>query len=574
MIKKKWRIAEPITNEIKAGFPELDAILLQLLWNRGIRTQAAMDQFLHPDWSQDVHDPYLFRDMTKAVQLIYETIGAGETIGVYGDYDADGVCAAVIIFATLKKLGASVEVYLPHREKEGYGLNESGLRYLKEKNVKLIITCDCGIANTAQVKLANRLGLAVIITDHHQAQAELPPALAILHPSLPQENYPDKFLSGGGVAFKLMQGLLRYEGCYLSAAEREAHEKWLSDLVAISTVADMVKLQGENRTLVSYGLRVLRKTKNLGLQKIINSAGIAPDKIDAYTISWQIAPRINAAGRMDHANAAFALLISNDESAAAELAESLNLTNMARQRATDQMVSHACEQIGEIAENTYFVHAFRQDWPMGLVGLAAGKLVQIYNRPALVMCQNGDKIAGSGRAGIADFDLVKALSQCAHLLSSYGGHKEAAGFSLLQANYEKFLASFAESAKQQLAGVDLSPVLMLDQQIKFADLNWELLERINLLEPYGQGNPKPKFVSLGVRVVNLNTVGAAGQHLRLDLMSEGIRHKFIWFNNAQATALKLMPNDIIDVAYEIGASEWNNTKQLDFKVIDIKKSND
>ncbi|MBI5466197.1 MAG: DHH family phosphoesterase, partial [Candidatus Kerfeldbacteria bacterium] len=253
MTTKRWQVAEPVSPEVLGSFPEIDPVLLQLLWNREVKTQTAIDEFLNPDWSQDVHDPYLFRHMRKAVERIYEAVGAGEPVAVYGDYDADGVCAAAIVVSTLKKLGAQTEVYLPHREREGYGLNKEAVKYLADKGARVLITCDCGVANVAQVAYANELGFDVIVTDHHQPQDTLPPAYAILHPSLEGETYPFRYLSGGGVAFKLVQGLLRYEGCQLPPLERESHEKWLLDLVAISTVADMVRLQGESRTLARYG---------------------------------------------------------------------------------------------------------------------------------------------------------------------------------------------------------------------------------------------------------------------------------------------------------------------------------
>jgi len=568
---KLWQLAEPISADILGQFPELDPVLLQLLRNRGLKDQAAIDEFLNPDWLADVHDPFLFKDMKRAVERIYEAIGGNQTIGVFGDYDADGVTAAVIITSTLKKLGAKVEVYLPHREREGYGLNEEAIRYLKERSVSLLITCDCGVANPSQVSLANSLGLTVIVTDHHQAQAELPAAFAILHPGLAGESYPFKFLSGGGVAFKLVQGLLRYEGCHLSQTEREIQEKWLLDLVAISTVADMVKLTGENRTLVKYGLTVLRKTRRLGLKKLIEVAGLNFDDLDTYAIGFQIAPRINAAGRMDHANAAYALLMSENSTEAEELARSINLTNSQRQAITDVMFKEACEQIGKINIKTFFIQAYKPEWSLGLVGLVAGKLVQQYNRPALVMCQVGDKIAGSGRAGVGGFDLANALTACSEYLVSFGGHKEAAGFSLSIDQLENFLSKFAKLAKAHLSGQDLTAKLAVDAVFTLDKIDWHIAEQVELLEPFGQGNPGARFASYGVLIANTQPVGSAGQHLRLELSFESSHQRFIWFNSAESSK-QFSIGDKVDVVYEVGVNEWNNTRQLELKVVDIKKS--
>ncbi|HBZ36883.1 MAG: Single-stranded-DNA-specific exonuclease RecJ [Parcubacteria group bacterium GW2011_GWD1_42_9] len=571
MKDKLWQLAEPISADILGQFPELDPVLLQLLWNRGLKDQAAIDEFLNPDWLADVHDPFLFKDMKRAVERIYEAIGGNQTIGVFGDYDADGVTAAVIITSTLKKLGAKVEVYLPHREREGYGLNEEAIRYLKDRGVSLLITCDCGVANPSQVSLANSLGLTVIVTDHHQAQAELPAAFAILHPGLAGESYPFKFLSGGGVAFKLVQGLLRYEGCHLSQTEREIQEKWLLDLVAISTVADMVKLTGENRTLVKYGLTVLRKTRRLGLKKLIEVAGLNFDDLDTYAIGFQIAPRINAAGRMDHANAAYALLMSENSTEAEELARSINLTNSQRQAITDVMFKEACEQIGKINIKTFFIQAYKPEWSLGLVGLVAGKLVQQYNRPALVMCQVGDKIAGSGRAGVGGFDLANALTACSEYLVSFGGHKEAAGFSLSINQLENFLSKFAKLAKAHLSGQDLTAKLAVDAVFTLDKIDWHIAEQVELLEPFGQGNPGARFASYGVLIANTQPVGSAGQHLRLELSFESSHQRFIWFNSAESSK-QFSIGDKVDVVYEVGVNEWNNTRQLELKVVDIKKS--
>lgn len=571
MIYSHWQVAEAISPDIINQFPEIEPVLLQLLWNRGLRTQDAIDEFLQPDWSQDIHNPYLFRHMSKAVEIIYEAIGKGETIGVFGDYDADGVCAAVILISTLKKLGAQTEIYLPHREREGYGLNEEAIGYFKERGVNLMITCDCGIANVKQIDYANSLGFKVIVTDHHQAQDKLPAAAAILHPSLEGETYPFKFLSGGGVAFKLVQGLLNYEGCQLTPLEKEAHEKWLTDLVAISTVADMVRLIGENRTLVKYGLRVLQKTRRVGLRKLVELAGLSLTTLDSYAIAWQIAPRLNAAGRMDHANSAYALLITENDKEAEELARAINLANSERQTLTEQMLGEAKEQIGTPSPDTFIVHAFKPDWGLGLAGLVAGKLVQEYNLPALVMCRWGDKIAGSARAGVGEFNLAKALQECGNLLLTHGGHKEAAGFSLSPHQLEVFIEKINQIAKRELQGKDLSPSLVIDAPLVLEQIDWKLADEVNLIEPVGQGNPRPRFVSYNLTVTEAQAVGSLGQHLRLELEQNNLRQRFIWFRTSQ-DGWTLRVGDRIDVVYEVGINEWNNERQLQLKIVAMRRA--
>ncbi|MBI5466352.1 MAG: hypothetical protein HY974_03625, partial [Candidatus Kerfeldbacteria bacterium] len=363
---------------------------------------------------------------------------------------------------------------------------------------------------------------------------------------------------------------LRYEGCQLPPLERESHEKWLLDLVAISTVADMVRLQGESRTLARYGLVVLRKTRRLGLRQLITSAGLNFDNLDAYSISWQIAPRINAAGRMDHANAAYGLLMSASPTEADELARALNLTNAERQKVTEEMVQTCRLQIGELKKNDYFVHAFDPAWSLGIVGLVAGKLVQEYNRPALVMCQVGDKIGGSGRSGLGGFDLAAALNECKEYLLNYGGHKEAAGFSLAKSKLEDFLKAFTKIAARELKKVNLTPELAIDMNRPLSKVDWELQTQVAKLEPFGQQNPSPRFASSNLTVAQLIPVGSTGQHLKLVLEGDGVTRKFILFRQGDIGA-SLVVGDTIDVAYEVGINEWNGNRELELKVIDLKK---
>ena len=568
IMERRWQLAEALPQEAREKFPEIPPLTLQLLWSRGVRTQGEIDEFLNPDWSAHVPDPYLFRHMRQAVELVYDAISAQQKIAVFGDYDADGVTSAIILVETLQRLGAEALVYLPHREREGYGLNVEAVRYLADQGARLLITCDCGVANIAQVAVAHELGLKVIVTDHHQPQAELPKADAILHPSLPGETYPCKSLSGGGVAFKFVQGLLRYEGCPLPPHEREAHEKWLLDLVAISTIADMVPLTGESRTLTKFGLAVLRKTRRLGLQELVRAAGLNPARLNSHSVGFQLAPRINAAGRLDHANAAYALLTASDLGTAQELARSLNLTNTERQKLTDEMYRTCLERLGELPQGRYLAWAFESGWQLGMVGLVAGKLVQRYGRPAIVMCEQGERVAGSGRS-ISTFDLLAALTSGADLLTAYGGHKQAAGFSLPKVNLEEFLKRMEGVAASGLAGTDLTPVLTVDADVSFGDLSIALADEMMVLEPWGFKNPKPVFVSRGLAVAGLNPVGTEGKHLRLALSQGGTTRRFIWFN-PEPFAFSLPTGARVAVAFEIGTNDWNGRHELELKVLDVK----
>lgn len=568
MEKNIWQVHEPIGQVTLASKVEFHPLLVELLANRELRTNEAVRDFLQPNWEHNIYDPYLFRDMHKAVERIYESIGAKQKIAVFGDYDADGVTSAVILVDTLKKLGADALVYLPHREREGYGLNIPALNYFKEQGAQLVITCDCGIANVAEVAHGNSLGLEIIVTDHHQPQVELPKAYAILHPGLAGEAYPCKDLSGGGVAFKLVQGLLLYEGCPLKLAEREQHEKWLLDLVAISTVADMVPLLGENRTLVYFGLTVLKKTRRLGLKQLLVTAQLQPGRLSSVSIGYQIAPRINAAGRLDHANAAYALLMSQSEAEAHELARALNLTNSERQRISEEMVVLARERLGSTAGDRHILALYEPTWQMGMVGLVAGKLAQEYHRPVVIMCDQRGNIGGSGR-GVPGFDLVAALSVCAKNLLNYGGHKQAAGFSLSRDSLVSFTEALEAEATKQLVGVDLRPIVNVDMELKLSELTLGLAESLLQMEPHGQGNPRPRFISYGLKVQDLQPVGASGQHLKLILSEPDRAHKFILFRQADL-GLVWKIGSKVDVVYELGVNEWNGNQELELKIVDAR----
>lgn len=569
MKKANFIIKEQAPSDWLSSLPSLNKNLLNLLWQRNIRSEAEIEEFLQPDWHKHVYDPYLFSHMKLAVDLIYKFINEHRKVAVYGDYDADGVTATTILVSTLRKLGAQVEYYLPHREREGYGLNTDAINYLANKQCELIITCDCGIANVEQVKAAKDLGLKVIITDHHERQEVLPPADAILHPGLSTETYPFKYLSGGGVAFKLVQGLVRHKLCAWSDIDKEAWEKWLLDLVSISTIADMVKLKGESRTLTKFGLMVLSRTRNIGLQELFKIAGINPYKINVYTIGFQIAPRINAAGRLDHANSALALLLSQDQVEAESLAKSLNLTNTERQRITEEMYQEALQQIGEIESDKYIVIAYKPDWQPGLVGLVAGKLANYYNRPALVVTDNNGRLVGSGRNNIEEYNLQYNLELCRDLLVNFGGHKDAAGFTVEKNKLDEFTDKISKLSESDLKDIDLSASISIDMEIALSEANWGMIEVVQQLEPYGMDNPKPRFLTTNLSVVEMVKLGNQGQHLKLILTDGVYTHKFILFQQGNTSEL-LKIGCSINVVYELGVTEWRDNKEIEFKIINYK----
>jgi single-stranded-DNA-specific exonuclease len=436
-MNKVWRISADPPQTFLDEHPELPPIVARLLYHRNLTTQPAIDEFLNPDYSIHVHDPYLFRDMTKAVDRIFRAAENGEKITIHGDYDADGVSASVILASLFKILNINFDVFLPHRETDGYGLNMNTVDLLHSQGTKIIITCDCGISNAPEIAKANEFSIDVIVTDHHSIPAKLPDAYAIIHPKVVGETYPDQTLAGGGVAFKLAQGILRkHKESHelLSNGDRhEAYEKWLLDMVAIASVADMVPLLGESRTLTKYGLIVLNKTRRIGLQKLLLEARLLNDdgtnrkEINADTIGFQIAPRINAAGRMNHANAAYNLLVTDSPTDAIDLAFALDQSNQDRQKMTEEIVKEAAKQIEIDQKNNPVLFAIGE-WPIGIVGLIASKLKERYQKPTIIMSK-GAAITGSGRS-VPGFNMIGAMQEVPELFLKFGGHPMACGFTL------------------------------------------------------------------------------------------------------------------------------------------------
>jgi single-stranded-DNA-specific exonuclease len=518
-MSKKWIFQDAPPEDFVIAHPEIPQSITRLLWNRGLRTQEKIDEFLQPDYTNDVHDPFLFKDMEKAVALVFDAIKLNKKIVVHGDYDADGVCAAAVIMTTIKKLGAAyTDIFLPHRETDGYGLNNRTVQMLKDKNTELIITCDCGISNTEEISLAKQLGMHVIVTDHHAMPAVFPPADAIIHPLVPGEPYPDKTLAGGGVAFKLIQALLiehkKTNTTLPDGQTHEAFEKWLLDLVSISTVGDMVPLVGESRTLVRYGLTVLNKTRNLGLQKLMIHTGLIDDNgkakraFDTQTIGFQIAPRINAAGRMKHANVAFELLMAETPEEAERLAAELDQNNVDRQKLTEKLVTQARRQVKETnQQDNSILFVFGEDWGTGILGLIASRIKEEFFKPTLAMGVNGGTITGSGRS-VPGFNLIESLKTMPEFFHKFGGHPQACGFSLKSRDiFEDFKKTLLEKAVIGTQDIDLTPQIKIDAVVDLDEINWKLYDILQKFEPFGMANEEPLYAALGLTVISVAPVG-------------------------------------------------------------------
>ncbi|MFZ6035930.1 MAG: single-stranded-DNA-specific exonuclease RecJ [Patescibacteria group bacterium] len=566
-MSKIWQIAPPISEDVRNAFPEVLPLVLQLLHNRGLKTQREIDEFLNPDYGENTHDPFLFRHMDRAVQRIMTAIQRGERITVHGDYDADGVCATVIAVSVLRALGADVTVYIPHRMTEGYGLNANTVNELAAQGTTVIVTVDCGVSNKAEVVQAQQRGIDVIITDHHEEPPELPPAYAIINPSVAADTYPFRTLAGSGVAFKLAQALVRRDG---GVKLKEGFEKWLLDVVAIGTIADMVPLVGENRTLAKYGLIVLQKTKRLGLRALAEYSRFPLESVDSAGVAFGIVPRLNAAGRIDHANTAFELLMCEDTGEAQRVAESLEKNNKERQRMTEQMVQESKRQLGDVGDER-ILFAIGDDWSAGLVGLVAGRLMDHYDRPVIVMGNRGGEIMGSGRS-IAPFDITAALVKSRAYLDRYGGHASACGFTLKPGMLEQFKASMRSLAGQAISPHDMTKRLAIDAAVSLGDITWDIVTALEGFEPFGQGNPAVRFAARQLRVADFQKVGTDGKHLRLHVEQDGVTKKLIAFGYGNSWGNELAIGDMIDAVFELAVNEWNGNRELQLKLVDIQRN--
>ena len=555
-----WKDPQKIDKEIINNFPELHPIVVELLHKRGLNTQEEIDEFLNPDYSEDIHDPYLFSDMKKATDRIYQSIKKKELITIFGDYDADGVSSAIILREVLLSLGAQVEVYLPHREKDGYGLSKKAVEEFKKNNTKVIITVDCGISSLQEIKEAQENKIDVIITDHHSIPEELPIAHSIIHPKVDKQ-YPFKGLAGGGVAFKLAQGLLHSKKN--KKVEKE-QEKWLLDMVAIATVADMMPLLGENRTLLKYGLIVLQKTRRIGLQNLIKVCNLK--EINTRSIGFSIAPRINAAGRMDHANLAYYLLKEENKEKAYQLALELNNSNTERQKITETMFRQALALKLNLDDKLLIF--YNKEWLAGLTGLVASKLLRKYNRPCLVITENKETkdLVGSGRS-IKEFNVTEVLGEVEDTLLRFGGHPQACGFSLKEENLEEFKERIIKITNHKLKDINPQSELDIELEINFTDINWQLVELVNKFKPFGKDNEEPLLLSKDIIITNLKKVGQNEKHLKLELMKDNKKINCIGFSLAFK---ELKIGDQVNIVYNLSINEWNGNRQIQLIIKDIK----
>jgi single-stranded-DNA-specific exonuclease len=534
-----------------------------LLYNRDLSAPSEVQAFLKGDWPED--NPFRLKGMNEAVTRLRQAIRQRDPIAIYGDFDADGVTATALLVETLSALGAQAEPYIPHRLDEGYGLNEGALRELAQRGIKVVVTVDCGIRSTPEVTYGRRLGLDIIVTDHHSPAEELPPATAAINPKRTDCRYPFEKLAGVGVAFKLAQALLRANRqTPVAKGEVDLDEEDLLDLVALGTVADLAPLLEENRALVRRGLEKLNQPQRLGLQALIAQAGVRPGQITATTIGYVLGPRLNAAGRLDTAMASYNLLTSSSRAEAESLALRLEEVNRERQQLTVDTLEKAREQVLAIGEEERLFFVASEDYLPGIVGLVAQRLTDEFYRPSVVVELGPEQSRGSARS-IPEFKITEALDQCSNLLVKYGGHSMAAGFTVANANLELLQQRLRQLATHQLEGLDLLPTLSIDAEVDLSEMNWATHALLEQLEPFGYANPTPVFLSREVLVRDARVVGQ--DHLKMTLSHGRTVWDAIAFRQG-GWAEKLSRR--IDVVYTLAVNEWNEEKRLQLNVKDLR----
>lgn len=555
MNRCRWQM--PPSAEQLAGVGDIPPLMAQLLYNRGIADPAQVEAFLAAD-ERLLGDPFLLPDMEKAVARTYRALLSGETIAIYGDFDADGITATALLTQGLSSLGGKAIPYIPHRIEEGYGLNHAALESLYREGVTLVITVDCGISAAPEVERAQSRGLDIVITDHHTVPQKMPPALATVDPKRADSLYPFPDLAGVGVAFKLLQGLLRSIG-----KERDLDQ--LLDLVALGTVADMAPLLGENRYLVKRGLEVLNSANRLGLSEMMRCAGRSLGSIDPQTISWILGPRLNAAGRLDHAIISYDLLSTSSPEEAQRLANSLERKNAERQRLSEMVLAKAREKLIAVGTDSPLLMVGSEDYPSGVVGVVAGRLVEEFYRPIVVFELGKELSRGSSRS-IPEFDIIAALTQCSDLLSRFGGHPMAAGFTVPTENLIHLQERLAEIAASQLAKLDLRPLITIDAELPLSSLQGRAFHMMQQLAPFGCANPLPTFLSRGVKVMEYRSVGAGGQHLRLKLREGNVTWDGVAFRMGHLID-EGTPH--LDIVYNLEVDRWRGEEMLQLNILDF-----
>ena len=572
MQKKVWQVQpESAGAATLAAALKVSALTAQILINRDLREADTARSFLSPKLT-DLIEPEKMHGIPAAAERIRAAIESGKKISIYGDYDVDGITSTAILWHLLKILGAQVDYYIPHRVDEGYGLNADAVRQLADNGTELMITVDCGITGVEEVGLAHELGIEVIITDHHEPGEHLPEAEAIVHPRL-DADYGNPHAAGAMVAFKLAWAIAnRYKKDAQLPTELKQYLLNATTLAALGTIADVVDLRGENRILAGYGLKALENSSLVGIRTLVETAQVQASEVDSYAVAFRLAPMLNAAGRMGHARLAVELLTTDSEVRAMQIAQYLKDQNRLRQKCQRDIFKQAKQRIMQTGLN----HPDRktivlsdENWHTGVIGIVASKVIDTYYRPTILINASDGVGKGSGRS-VAGFDLHGALTACGEHLLSFGGHKMAAGLKIDMNNIAAFAEAFEAYAHENMEHGTLDSYLDIDAEARIVDFNEGVMRELNILEPFGAGNPKPIFAARGVKLIAPpRTVGSRNDHLQISISDDSGAVRCIGFGMGKLEK-KLLETDRFSIAFEPQYNTYNGRTNLQFVLNDIQ----
>ncbi len=568
----KYSLRENVTDK-PAEFAVFSEILSNLLLNRGLKTLKEAETFISPDYELGSHDPFLMRDMDRAVERVYKAVKDGEKIVIYSDYDADGIAGAVILHDAFKKLGiANFENYIPHRHDEGFGLNYGVFDEFKSKEAKLFITIDCGMGDADEVAYANSLGIDVIVTDHHELPEKIPEAYAILNPKMPGSPYPEKMLCGSGVIFKFVQAFLKKYGAEFDIPI--GWEKWLLDLVGIATLSDMVPLTGENRVFAHYGLKVLKKTPRPGLSRLFRKLRVKREHLNEDDVGFTITPRINAASRMGSPDLAFNLLSTCDEALAGAYADALEHVNNERKGTVAGLVKEVRKILSERdVESKKAIVLGNPAWRPSLLGLVANNLAEQYGKPAFLWGRDGGgAIKGSCRSG-GGVSVLSIMQRTPASFLVFGGHGASGGFEVPNDGVHALAGSIEEAAEK--LNIEIGDLKIaenhVDAQISLGDISWSLYEDIEKLSPFGVGNPKPLFLIKNARVEAVKSFGKENNHTEIVFCdSAGRKISAVqFFSPMESLPVHVTPQSLVDFVAHMEKSTFKNYPELRLRITHI-----
>ena len=558
----KWEIKSDNLKQAEQIAVECNVpvLLASILASRGITKKQDVETFLNPT-RDDFYDPFEIIDMAPAVERCIKAINENEKVCIYGDYDVDGITSVTVLKNFFKDRGLEVGYYIPNRLDEGYGLNKQAIEKIANDGYTLIITVDCGISSKEEVAYAYSLGLEVIVTDHHEPPKELPECIAVVDCKRKDSTYKSPNLAGVGVSFKLIQAISKK----LNLDDKE-YLKYL-DIVCIGTISDIVPLTDENRVIAKLGLKLIAQTHNIGLRELIKSCGFS--EINSSSVSFGIAPRINACGRMGHEQEAIKLFLTDDAAEAKQITESLNKYNRERQDIEKKIYDEAIELIEKRKiNNNCTIIVGKKDWHHGVIGIVSSKITDKYFKPSILVSFDGDEAAGSGRS-IPGFDLHDALDKTSSYLEKYGGHSMACGLSMKKSNFEDFISAFEQVAKSE--DVDkIEPIIYIDKEITSKDMTIEIIDTLKLLEPFGEANPVPFFVYKNLKVESIRAL-SEGKHLKLDLKDGNTVFSGIGFNMGDRSQ-DFKIGDKIDAVGMLEINEYNGYRNIQLNLKDIRKS--